>query len=663
MNSQSLFPVLLAVILSSQVGAQVFTPQSTGKSGSSSGTSSSTTSSKPTASSSSSSSQSQGQSKSKSSGSGTMMGNLFPMFDPSTETMLFEGQMWDVSNNRLLNARFEKYLNSPPANTKDDQEYRAIMDSIRKVLSPHNKANGGRADLQGAVALLEKAAQHKQDGRISESLANAIYRVWLARREVGNLELANTRLREDRKSTARNYEIKAESSNLGASGGSQGNSNSKSSSSNSNAKAADRNTAATISQAGEYVTRYTEIQAKIAANEGKIAISEVESKLSFQALLVQLFAQRRFEHVVAGARLYTEIYKDGAAKLDFKKDSDAEKMFKDVAGFDPTINSLDSLASEAIRDTEQAIEAFDFLITKDERASASKRLMEAYFVGEFLPPVQSVALEKKQSILEFVRAYNQLLSALEVKDYLLAEKNVEQLRKLGKDFDPSQPQAAINAAKLTSSMHIQTAQNEALRGNEQAYQEHITAATEIWPSNPDLEKVFKLMANQGNVQIQTVNDLDRLIATKSFRQIFNDKGRYIASVINDAERQKALEQIITNITKIDIAIQQAQKLDQVGNPYGAWETVEEVFGEFPDDPPLSKARSDYATRVASFVSALKNAESLEKKEQKGSSLAWYLKCRQMYPSSTFAAQGINRLVDEILPESASASRSSLLGPR
>lgn len=661
MNSRCLLPAALALIFSSQLGAQVFSPQSTGKSGgtsgASSGSSTTASSSKPA----SSSSQTQSQSKNKSAGSNTVMGNLFPMFDPSTETMLFEGQMWDVGNNRVLNARFEKYLNSPPADSKEDQEYRAVMDSIRKLLSPHNKANAGRPDLQGAVALLEKAAQYKQDGRISESLANAIYRVWLARREVGNLEKANTRLRQDRKDTARNYEIKAESSNLGG-GQSSSKTNSSGSSSTNNAKAADRSTAATISQAGEYVTRYTEIQAKIAANEGKIAISEVESKLSFQALLVQFFAQRRFEHVVAGARLYTEFYKDGAAKLDFKKDSDAEKMFKDVAGFDPTVNSLDSLANEAIRDTEQAIEAFDFLITKDERASASKRLMEAYFVGEFLPPVQSVALEKKQSILEFVRAYNQLLSALEVKDYLLAEKNVEQLRSLAKDFDPAQPLAAVNAAKLTSSMHIQTAQNEALRGNELAYQEHIAAATEIWPSNPDLEKVFKLMANQGNVQIQTVNDLDRLIATKSFRQIFNDKGRYIASVIHDADRQKSLEQIIENITKIDIAIQQAQKLDQVGNPYGAWETVEEVFANFPDDPPLSKARSDYATRVASFVSALKNAESLEKKDQKGSSLAWYLKCRQMYPSSTFAAQGINRLVDDILPESGSASRSSLLSP-
>jgi len=567
------------------------------------------------------------------------------MFDPSTETMLFEGQMWNINDNRLFNARFEKYLNSPAADSEEDREYRAILDAIRKALSPHNKSRGGRPDLQRAVAYLEKASEYEQDGRMCEALAHAIYRVWLARKSVENLERANERLRQERKITTRNFKIKNSPSLSSPNTNQDG---------NSSDSQDESGTVAKISEAGEYATRYTEIQAKITANEGKIALSEVESKLSFQALLVQFFTQRRFEHVVIGARLYTEFFRDGATKLDFKEGSDAEKMFKEVAGFDPTVNSLDALANEAIQDTEQAVEAFDFLISKDERASAIKRLMEAYLIGEFLPAVQSVSLEKKQSILQFVKAYNELLSALEVKDYVLAEARVDELRDLGTDFDPSQPMAAINTAKLTSNMHLQTAQNEALKGNEQAYRENIAAAAQIWPTNPDLKRTFDLMSKQGNVQVQTLNDLDRLIATKSYRQIYNDRGRYIAAVVNDPERQEALEEIIENITRIDIAIQQAQKLSQVGNPHGAWETVEEVFTEFPDDPPLSKARSDYATRVAPFVSALNKAEELEEREQNGSSLAWY-------PSSTFAAQGINRLVEELLPESSSETESTLIG--
>lgn len=659
MKAQSVLPILIAIALTSPAPAQVFAPQSGGKpsptpSGSSGGGSGATNSS------------AQNKNKPK---SDSMMGNLFPMFDPSTETVLFEGQMWDVNDNRLFNARFEKYLNSPPANSDEDKGYREVMETIRKLLSPLNKSHGRQIDLPGAVALLERASQFKQDGKISESLANAVYRTWLARREVDNLARANFLLREERKQTARNYEIRTSGFKLSqpSSSNNSGGSQKKGSSSSNSSSGGNDITLGTISQAGEQVARYAEIQAKIVANEGKIAISDVESKISFQALLVQFFVQRRFEHVIAGARLYTELYKDGGTKLEIKKGSDAEKMFKDVAGFDPTINSLDSLSNEAIHDTEQAVEAFDFLIAKDERASASKRLMEAYIVGEFLPAIQSVSLEKKQSILEFVKAYNQLLSALEVKDYLLADEKVKELRTLGKDFDPSKPLAAINTAKLSSSMHLQTAQNEALRGNEQTYQQHIAAAAEIWPTNPDLQRTFNLMSTQGNLQIQTVNDLDRLVATKSFRQIINDKGRYIASVVNDADRQKSLEQIIETITKIDIAIKQAQKLEQVGNPYGAWEAVEEVVDEvstdFRDDPPLSKARTDYATRVASFVSALKTAENLKKRNQNGSSLAWYLKCRQMYPSSTFASRGITQLVETILPESDTKAEPSTSQPQ
>ena len=68
-------------------------------------------------------------------------------------------------------------------------------------------------------------------------------------------------------------------------------------------------------------------------------------------------------------------------------------------------------------------------------------------------------------------------------------------------------------------------------------------------------------------------------------------------------------------------------------------------------------RSDLATDVAEFVSSLKKAERLEERDQNGSSLAWYLKARKMYPNSVFAKRGIGRLVDEILPNDGAADSS------
>ena len=40
-----------------------------------------------------------------------------------------------------MRARFEKYLNTPPDNNKDDNEYREVVKMILDSLSPHKKGN------------------------------------------------------------------------------------------------------------------------------------------------------------------------------------------------------------------------------------------------------------------------------------------------------------------------------------------------------------------------------------------------------------------------------------------------------------------------------------------------------------------------------------------
>ncbi|MEM7011555.1 MAG: hypothetical protein AAF585_08745, partial [Verrucomicrobiota bacterium] len=374
-----LFALLAAAMLPIQ--AQVFTPQSTGNGGGNTGGNSGGGQNTNTV-----------VTQQQQGGDDPIMGNVLPMFDPGSGNVLFEGQLWNTSNNQLFNARFEKYLNTPAATSEEDLAYRAVIEKIRVALSPHQTPN-----LQEAVGLLEEAANFKQDGMLSDSLANAIYRVWLARREAHNLKLANERLRTDRKIQARNYQIATEDDKLEAPAQTKGGKG------NNNNSGRNQSVQGELSEAAEYVTKHAEIMAKITANEGKIAIGEVESKLEFQALIVQFFAQRRFEHVIMGTRLYTEFFKDGAGRLDFKEGSDAEAMFGQTAGFDPTVTGLEMLANEAIQDTNAAVDAFDLLIEKNERASASKRLMEAYAVGEHLAPIQTVSLEKKQSIKEFVQ--------------------------------------------------------------------------------------------------------------------------------------------------------------------------------------------------------------------------------------------------------------------
>ena len=623
--------------LASPLQAQVFTPQSTGSGGTPSNGGGGPQN------------QTVVTQQGNQGGNDPIMGNVLPMFNPGSGDVLFEGQLWNTSNNQLFNARFEKYLNTPPATSENDLRYREVIEKIRVALSPHQTPN-----LQEAVQYLEAAATYPQDGMLSDSLANAIYRVWLARREAHNLGLANERLRKDRKIQGRNYEIAAEGSRLQAPAQPKGGKGQQ--------QQQNQTVQGELSQAAEYVTRHAEIMAKITANEGKIAIGEIESKLEFQALIVQFFAQRRFEHVIMATRLYTEFFKDGSGRLDFKEGSDAEQMFGQTAGFDPTVTGLEMLANEAIQDTKSAVEAFNLLIDKNERASASKRLMEAFAIGEHMAPIQTVELEKKQSIKEFVQEYNQLLAALSSKNYGQAEENVTRLRELGTDFDDSRPTQAIQTVKFVSSQHISGAMNAALKGDQEKAEEHVKKATEMWPTNPELATAFKTMSQNGNIKFQTLNQLDSLIQTNSYRQIFADKARYLAACADDEQRLADLEQILNNIGRIDVAIESADRLSNLGNHFGAWETVEEYYNKFPDDLPLANTRNNLIPKVSMFVNSLDKANELEDLEQNGSSLAWYLKSRQMYPGSTFAKEGIDRLVGRILPDEIPVGTGTSLAP-
>jgi len=60
-------------------------------------------------------------------------------------------------------------------------------------------------------------------------------------------------------------------------------------------------------------------------------------------------------------------------------------------------------------------------------------------------------------------------------------------------------------------------------------------------------------------------------------------------------------------------------------------------------------RANLTTEASDFVRCIRTAQQLEAKGQTGSSLAWYLKAQKLYPPSDFAQEGIQRLVQKLLP--------------
>ena len=107
-----------------------------------------------------------------------------------------------------------------------------------------------------------------------------------------------------------------------------------------------------------------------------------------------------------------------------------------------------------------------------------------------------------------------------------------------------------------------------------------------------------------------------------------------------------------SLRKIEAAIGKASEFSRIGQNYGAWEQLAEIREQFPDDPKLGREMELLAPKVADFTLALDKARQFESRtpKQTGSSLTWYLKARQIHPRSEQAENGIERLLDEILPE-------------
>jgi tetratricopeptide (TPR) repeat protein len=308
-----------------------------------------------------------------------------------------------------------------------------------------------------------------------------------------------------------------------------------------------------------------------------------------------------------------------------------------------SLGQIDALANEAIRDVDEGIESYKFLLEKNELKSATERLFETFMMGEYMPSVRKLSRDDKRRALEFTRKTNELLAALEVNDLTRAEDLIKELSQTARDFDTSKPLAVVETAKTVSAMHLAKAKAAASSGDRTTLETELRAATEIWPRNPALATVSGSIFSQTDVQQQALNDFDRLFAQKNYRQIFDDKVRYIAATAMYPERQEKLKTILDRVQGAETALTRATELAKRGDPAGAWESVERGFSDYPDDPKLNQARADFTTQAAEFVRSVRTAQEMERKQQIGSSLAWYLRALQDYPNSEVARDGIDRI--------------------
>jgi hypothetical protein len=645
------------------------------------------------------------------------IGRDVPAFDPGSEVMSYDGKLWNINNNRIFRARFEKFLNTSAATSESDRTYRQTIDRILDLISP-GKATKQNQD--AAFALLKKASEYKEDANLCRTLSDAIYASNTSVATNEKLKRENVLLEKERSTAEWNTQMAAKNSSLT-------NPNQKDSDVQKENQRIERD-----ARMASAKRKLSEVGQTIENNKIRIGLTEMSTKGHFQALMMQFLATRRFEHVIIANRFYRAIYSDGDNSIDlYKKMVNSLPTNKDAgqakfsAEFNPQVSAsegvmdnnagggagagekgtnvnvyngnapqrtgnsfsakgmkmglenlgieslaggaasaaqsmsklisslsqIDALANEAIRDVNEGVEAYKFLLEQGELQSATERLQETFALGEFMPSVRLLSREDKRKALDYTQKSNELLAALEVNDLTRAEKLVHEIEGLAKDFDPSKPLAKIETAKSISSMHLAKARTAAISGDKSAMEKELREAAQIWPRNPALAEVGTTISNQTDIQQQAMNDFDRLKSQKNYRQIYNDKMRFIAASALYPEKQKELTDVLQQMATVEGAIIKAREISQRGDPAGAWESVQAAQKEFPDDSELNQLRADLTTQAADFVQSLNQAGDLEKKGQPGSSLAWYLKARKKYPASQLAKDGIQRLSGQILPDS------------
>ena len=572
------------------------------------------------------------------------LGQEIPLLDPSAETITVGGVAIPLGDNRLLKARFEKYLSQPPERDEAAAKYRETISEILATVSPFKT---GGPDIYSAFKLLPGASTYPGDANLCGSLAESIYVAMLAKQDVNGLAKLNKSM-ESEKSL-----IILEGDRIARHEKSVALTENESSDPKGNGKK--EKTVVQTPGLGigslkyaETLRRIAEIEVLKKANIARTEGQTIRTKAQYQVSMIQWFVQRRYEHVLMAARFYNQIWKDGDATLRVDKDSDVSKLFSESVGVSPTVASLDSLSNEAIRETGKYIEAFDLMLSRDELHSASQRLLEAYALGEYLAPVATLSLEKKSRVANYFRDLNELYGTLQAHDYTKTIALAARLKASAKDFPSSKVDSAIAAYTLASDLAIEEAKAHLLSKESDKAAEKIRVAAEIWPTNPKLSE-FRNLVNSAGGLVVVRNDFDRLLSEKNFREVARRQYEIAPAIQGDPAREDAFKQIMTNLTKIEAAIGKASEFSKMGQDCAAWEQLAELREDFPDDPKLGREMELLAPKVAEFTRALDKARKFERDKQTGTALSWYLKARSIHPQSDLAETGTKRLANEILP--------------
>lgn len=566
--------------------------------------------------------------------------DLLKMFDPQSGNVTWQGKTFGLGESKAQLTRFERYLVTPEAKSEADIAYNKTLEEVSDTLKGRK---GGTVEQRVAAAwrLLYRAADYDGDSKLSETLANSLISHWQTNAKIKDILQTNKDLEKKRETAESNITRNKDWDR------------------NAVLESIRNNTSATATApTRDYATnpfekRLQDAEKRISDNEKLETTSRLNQKLEFQGMIFQLFAQRRFQHVLIALDFYRYLFP--GEQGDMEAGEGMKRQFLGDIDVKLTTTGVEALTREAIREVDAGTKAVDHLLSRGEIYGASLRLMEVFHLGEFLPVVKTFPLDQKDKLRSSVQGMGDLMTALEAKDFDRASALIQEIKAKVPDFDSVKPNAMIVAAKQVSSLALQKAGLSAKSGDMKSAEEAIKTAMEAWPSNPAITKFSAGVEQRSDVVDVAGKDFDRLIANGELRSIFKDRFRFAAALHNDPERNKVFTDVMRRMEQIETALAQSQELQRTKNDLGAWEIVERAYRSFPDDLQINRARSDLAVKAAAFAALVAKADAEEKAGQRVNALLAYLDAKEKYQASYFADEGITRLTGEILEGRASGA--------
>ena len=561
------------------------------------------------------------------------------VFDPSSDSMDFEngsfdwkGKNFNLSEQRAFRSRFERFLLASP--TEEETQYAQLMaDIIDRLSVSNNKSDDAILD---TWELLFRASRFDLDGGNSTIVANQVFNAWRIRKESRGVTMTQrelSQLRQFQQEVVANRALALKNirdKRLGESSNPQG----------EGKEVVSDGSEPITSEAAFRMLDLAETEARIIALETQSAMTGLQAKLQFQSQIVSFMLQRRFEHALVLAGFYQSIFKGSHQSLEVGKDQLQEFLPGSDLTF--TVDSMTFIAREAINDVNKGVNAVNTAYEEKRSLIALERLQEVFFLGEYLTELNKTPVDQRRHLLDLYRSLIEAGELAESKDYIGVSELADEIYKLAEDFPKNRVLSAVETAKSMSDMAVFAASQYRNLGDIDKSRSELQTAIEIWPSNPairDFQQETTKLATAGSQGLQIFDDLYKRMDRRGIYERRMDLGFALA---DDTQRRPLLMEVVEQVARIDLLVNQSKELVKQGESYAAWELLVEAAKIDPSDGPMNQARAELASRVADFVLQIDRAERQAEDGHHAGSLAAYLAAQDIYPVSRLCRQGIQR---------------------